>query len=80
MNQIGQIATEFQPLLNYGALGVGAWWMATQLSKRVDNVAHKLEGLTRALLVVEINREGAGHGREIARNMLAKLEADDSKK
>ena len=70
-------------LFTYGPLGIVlAWFMMRGESKldrvadRLDRLAHKIEGVTRAMLADVISREDAdSRAREIARNMLSELDA-----
>lgn len=70
-------------LFTYGPLGIVlAWFMLrgeTKLERvvdRLDRLAHKIEGVTRAMLADVMSRENSdSRVREIARNMLADLDA-----
>lgn len=84
LQQIAQLVTENHSiLLTYGPLGaVCAWlmWRAEKTEAKIVNVlgdlAHRIDGLTRAMLVDMTERESAGERtKEYARQAIAKIDA-----
>lgn len=84
LQQLAQLVTENHSVfLTYGPLGaVCAWlmWRAEKTESKIVNVlgdlAHRIDGLTRAMLVDMTERESAGERtREYARQAIAKIDA-----
>ena len=76
---IAQIAQELPPLYTYGPMGIMlAWfmWITKDLPKDVKMLAHRVDGLTRALLVDMAERESCGERtKAFAREEVAKIDA-----
>ncbi len=92
MHYLAQIASDnaVPVLFTYGPLGVVlAWFMLrgeklvvristfeTTIILKLSDLAHRVDGLTKALLVDMIERENSGeHVRQYAREAIAKIEA-----
>jgi len=88
LQTLAQIATENAgPLLTYGPLGIVCAWlmwkiermeksMVESLGTRLGDLAHRIDGLTRAMLVDMTERESAGERtKEYAREAIAKIDA-----
>jgi len=71
-------------LFQYGLAGVIiAWFMFEHKSfgKDIRTLSHRIDGLTRAMLVDALSRENIGPmARKFAQEMLAKIEASNDKK
>ena len=72
-----------QVLFTYGPMGVVlAWfmWRGERLATKIVDLAHRIDGLTKALLVDMIDRDNAGqHVREYAKETIAKIDARNAK-
>ena len=84
MNVIAQVAAEAAPFAQYGVLGaVLAWFMyhGSKLPGEIRSLAHRIDGLTKALLVDMTERESCGlHTKRYARDEIAKIDARSEKK
>lgn len=84
MTTIAQLVTEYQTVLfAYGPMGVMlAWFMFRAEAVRMDlkDVAHRVDGLTKALLVDMVERESSGDAaKRFAREAIAKIDAREVK-
>jgi transposase InsO family protein len=80
MNSLAQLAVENQSvLLAYGPMGVIlAWFMfrGEKLVGEIRSLAHRIDGLTRALLMDMVTRDSVGPAtKDAARAEIAKIEA-----
>ncbi len=88
LQTIAQLAEQnASVLLTYGPLGVVCAWlmwkiermeksMVESLGTRLGDLAHRIDGLTRAMLVDMTERESAGERtKEYAREAIAKIDA-----
>jgi len=88
MQHIAQIATENAgPLLVYGPLGIVCAWlmwkiermetkMTDALGAKLGDLAHRIDGLTKALLVDMVNREDTGIAtKRYATEAIARIDA-----
>jgi len=81
------IAQEFavpnSVLLGYGPLGFMVLWFAPRAERvltKLADLAHRIDGLTRALLVDMVERESSGsHTKAYAREAIAKNDARNEK-
>lgn len=72
-------------LFAYGPLGIVCAWMMWQFPKMVGeirNLAHRIDGMTRAMLIDVLSRNGNGNpaAHQAAQEMLAKIEATEEVK
>ena len=78
MSVIGQIAAE-NPLATYGLAGIllsWALWFINQLRQDLKDLAHRLDGLTRALLVDMAERDSIGERtKQYCRDAIAAIDA-----
>jgi hypothetical protein len=69
-------------LLAYGPMGLMlAWFMlrGEKLASKVVDLAHRIDGLTKALLVDMVDRDTAGpHVKQYAKETIAKIDARNS--
>lgn len=76
---IAQVANEHPMLYVYGPMGIMLAWFMHQtkdIPKDIKTLAHRIDGLTRALLVDMTERESCGHRvKEFAREEIAKITA-----
>lgn len=85
---LAQIASDNAgPLLTYGPLGIVCAWlmwkiermeksMVEGLGAKLGDLAHRIDGLTRAMLVDMTERESAGERtKEYARETIARIDA-----
>ena len=78
---IAQLATDNAApvLFTYGPMGVILAWFMLRGEKVVSKIAdlsHRVDGLTKAMLVDMIERESAGpHVKQFARDAIAKIDA-----
>lgn len=94
MNLLAQVATENQALYSYGALGIICAWLMWRDEKRAKDLreadgerstemrslAHRIDGLTKALLVDITERESCGlHTKRYAKEEIAKIDARSAK-
>lgn len=84
MHTIGQVLAENQSvLLTYGPMGIVlAWfmWRGEKYAANLADLAHRIDGLTKALLVDMAERESTGsRTKQYARDAIAKIEARDKK-
>lgn len=85
MTFFAQLVAEHSELYTYGPMGVILAWflwrgekLGASVAKRLDTLSHRIDGITRAMLVDVISRDSAGsHAKDAARTMLAKIEARD---
>jgi len=79
MNWIAQIANDYAPLAPWGLLTAVLGWFMTQFAKlpgEIKSLAHRIDGLTRALLVDMVERDSIGiHTKNYARQEIAKIDA-----
>lgn len=88
LQAIAQIAEQNgSVLLTYGPLGIVCAWLmwkierlenklAETLGAKLGDLAHRIDGLTRAMLVDMTERESAGERtKEYARDAIAKIDA-----
>jgi hypothetical protein len=72
-----------QMLFAYGPMGIVlAWfmWRAERGFAKIADLAHRIDGLTKALLVDMVERDNAGlHVREYAAETIAKIDARNKK-
>lgn len=62
----------------YGPMGVMLGWFMFRFERWMTKLNHKIDGLTRAMLITELGRENAGpHARELAKDMLDKIMSQD---
>lgn len=88
MSLISSIAQAQVPELNmttalviYGPMGGMIAWFMLRAERSLRTLSHRIDGMTRALLVDVISRDTAGvHAKNSARQMLAEIEAKDEKK
>lgn len=70
-------------LFAYGPMGVMLCWFMLRAEKvfsRISDLGHRIDGLTKALLVDMVDRESAGeHVRQFAKEAIAKIDARASK-
>lgn len=80
---IAQVAADTQPLAQYGLLGaVLAWFMfhGSKLAGEIRSLAHRIDGLTKAMLMDMVNRDNVGfHTKQAARDSIARIEAREAK-
>lgn len=80
---IAQIAAETNPyslLVAYGPMGIMLAWFMLRSERAMNNLAHRIDGMTRAMLVDTLSRDNVGHNtRKHAEQQLAKIEARDAK-
>lgn len=91
---VSQITETPPGLLTYGPLGIITGWLmyrdekrATQLRKheelesehRID-ILHRMDGLTKAILVDVLERNSSQQSKAIAREAIAKIDARTAKK
>jgi hypothetical protein len=81
---LAQLQDSAPALYTYGPMGVIlAWfmWRGEKLSTEVRSLAHRIDGLTRALLVDMMNRETTGPtARRYAAEAIAQIEARQNKR
>jgi hypothetical protein len=79
MIEFAQASVEANPLAAYGLSGIViAWlfWFFDKLRQEIKLLAHRIDGLTRAMLMDLMSRDSTGpHARELARQELDKIEA-----
>jgi len=90
MNQLAQIASEAYPFAQYGVIGVVLGWFMWRDEKRANDskvrderistdyraLGHRIDGLSKALLVDMTERESCGlHVKRYAREEIAKIDA-----
>ena len=81
MSTIAQVVAESQALYIYGPLGIFCAYfilrgekMGNIVLKEMRSLSHRIDGMTRAMLVDVLSREGiGGHARLEAEKMLAKI-------
>lgn len=80
--QIAQVAAD-NPLTSFGLAGIViAWlfWFFDKLRGEIKMLAHRIDGMTRALLIDIISRDGIGvHAKVMAQQELEKIEARTKK-
>ncbi len=80
---IAELADNASPLLTYGPLGaICAWFMfrGEKVAAKIGDLAHRIDGLTKALLVDMVNRENVGvKTKQYAVDTIAKIDARNSK-
>lgn len=74
-----QIASESPILFSYGPLGIMCGYLMIRGEKafaRIDALAHRIDGLTRALLMDMVQRDNVGRStKDYARDAIAKIDA-----
>ena len=80
MNLIAQVAAEGgNILITYGPLGVISAWLMFRAEKafgEIRSLGHRIDGLTKALLMDMVSRDNCGlHTKAAARAEIAKIEA-----
>ncbi len=79
---VAQLAENTSVLYTYGPMGVVlAWfmWRGEKLAGKISDLAHRIDGLTRALLVDMIDREASGpHVKKYAQEAIASIDARDA--
>lgn len=82
MNFLAQFAAE-NPLMAFGPLGIiCCWfmWRGEKVASRIGDLAHRIDGLTKALLVDMVNRENVGpQTKHYASEAIAKIDARTKK-
>lgn len=77
-----EVPNLYAVMVNFGPLGVVlAWFMfrGEKVITEIRSLSHRIDGLTKAMLVDVLSREGTGHtARQMAQEMMAKIEARDS--
>lgn len=70
-------------LLTYGPLGIVLAWFMLRAEKgfsKIGDLAHRIDGLTRALLMDMVERESSGRAvKEYATKQIAKIDARNAK-
>lgn len=81
---MAQAAIEANPLASLGIAGVVIGWMMwffDKLRQEIKGLAHRIDGLTRALLMDLVSRDTTGpHAREMAREELSKIESRSTRR
>lgn len=71
-------------LIAYGPMGVMLAWFMLRFEKMIDafkTLSHRIDGITRAMLLDVASRDGVGnHTKNLANEMLARIEARDATK
>lgn len=84
MNTVAQLASEMNPLAQYGLLGIVLgyfMYQGTKLAGEIRSLAHRIDGMTKALLMDLISRDSVGpHAREEAQRAIAKIQAREGQK
>lgn len=79
MNELlAQVAVHEDLLFAYGPMGIIlAWFMfrAEKVAAKIGDLAHRIDGLTKALLIDMVERESSPKVREYARETIAKIDA-----
>lgn len=66
-------------LVIYGPMGGMLVWFMLTVTRSIKDLAHRIDGMTRAMLVDVISRDSTGvHARQTAHEMLAKIESRDA--
>lgn len=82
MNHIAQTASELNPLAQFGLLGIVLGYFmfqGTRLAGEIRGLAHRIDGMTKALLMDLISRDGVGpHAKAEAQKAIAKIQARES--
>ena len=76
-------ADSMSPLYTYGPLGIFcAWlmWRGERVYDGLNKLSHRIDGLTRAMLVDVLSRDTGPTTHKTAQEMLSKIEARDSDK
>jgi len=83
VNAFAQVASDLQPVAQYGLLGTVLAWLMYQtkdIPKDIKSLANRVDGLTRALLVDMAERESCGlNVKRYAREEIAKIDARTNK-
>ena len=87
MNTIAQLAAQIADspgvLLTYGPLGaICVWfmWRAERVFTEIRDLGHRIDGLTKALLVDMANRDTCGfQTKQYAKDAIAKIDARAAK-
>jgi len=70
-------------LYTYGPMGIVlGWfmWRAEKIFSKISDLGHRIDGLTKAMLMDLISRDNIGpHTKQLAREALAKIEARDER-
>lgn len=76
---IAQLVNETPLLYTYGPMGIVlAWfmWRGEKIVTEIRSLAHRIDGLTKALLVDMVERETCGlHVKRYAKEEIAKIDA-----
>lgn len=79
MTIIAQMVSEMNPLAQFGLLGIVLgyfMYQGTKLTAEIRGLAHRIDGMTRALLMDMISRDSVGPAtRAQAQAEIAKIEA-----
>lgn len=80
---MAQATIEANPLASMGIAGVVIGWMMwffEKLRQEIKGLAHRIDGLTRAMLMDLISRDSVGpHAKQQARAALSQIEARSAK-
>lgn len=83
MIQILAQVAETNPLATFGLAGVVIGWMMwffDKLRSEIKTLTHRIDGLTRALLIDLVSRDNIGpHARQMAQTELTKIEERNRK-
>ncbi len=84
MNTLAQLANENQAALTvYGPMGIMlAWfmWRGEKVAGKLADLAHRIDGLTKALLLEMIDRDSLGAGtQKYIHETIAKIDARAAK-
>ena len=80
ISDLAQIAAEHSSvLLTYGPMGIIlAWfmWRGERMTDKLADLAHRIDGLTKALLVDMVERESSGDAtKRFARDAIARIDS-----
>ncbi len=79
MSLLAQTAAEMNPLAQFGLLGVVLgyfMYQGTKLASEIRGLAHRIDGMTKALLMDLISRDSVGpHAKAEAQQAIAKIQA-----
>jgi hypothetical protein len=88
---LAQVAENHSALLTYGPLGCFCAWLmwraerveakiTEKVGDKISDLAHRIDGLTRAMLVDMAERETTGRNtKQYARDAIAKIDAREKK-
>lgn len=76
---LAQLINDPTPLYTYGPMGIVlAWFMfrGEKLAGEIRSLAHRIDGLTRAMLMDMVNRDTCGdQAKRMAQEEIAKIES-----